>query len=344
MTALVECVPNFSEGRDKSVIRAITNAMESVDGVTLLDVDMGADFNRTVVTIVGPPDAVLEAAINGTRVAMKRIDMSTHSGEHARMGAVDVVPFIPISGTSMADCVDLSVRFAEQASEEFGLPVYLYAESARVDERIRLPDIRRGEYEGLKDKFSDPDWHPDFGPAEFKPTMGATASGARNILIAYNVNLNTNDKPSANQIAGKLRSSGVLKKDAGGQKIIGPDGKPERIPGQFQSLQAAGWMYNDDIAQVSMNLLDYSLTGLHTVTEAIRNEAAIMGLKVTAGEIVGLVPLNAILNAGEFYIEDSDNTDTRGLVNAAISGLKLDILGEFIPEERIIEWAAEVIE
>jgi len=344
MTALVECVPNFSEGRDKSVIRAITNAMSSVDGVTLLDVDMGADFNRTVVTIVGPPNAVLEAAINGTRVAIERIDMSDHSGEHARMGAVDVVPFIPISGVSMADCVDLSIRFAEQASDEFGLPVYLYAESARLDGRIRLPDIRRGEYEGLENKFSDPDWHPDFGPAEFKPTMGATASGARNILIAYNVNLNTDNKSSANLIAGKLRSSGVLKKDVDGQKVIGPDGKAERILGKFEALQAAGWMYNEDIAQVSMNLLDYSLTGLHSVTEAIRNEAEAMGLKVTAGEIVGLVPLNAILNAGEFYIADSDNAETRRLVDAAICGLKLDVLGEFIPEERIIEWAAEVIE
>ena len=340
MAALIECVPNFSEGRDTAIIDAITEAMTSVEGVTLLDVDMGADFNRTVVTIVGPPDAVLEAAICGTEIALERIDMSKHSGEHDRMGAVDVVPFIPISNATMADCVELSVKFAELASEKFGLPIYLYAESARSDDRIRLPDIRRGEYEGLIEKLAKPEWSPDYGPIEFKPTMGVTATGARNILIAYNVNLDTNDKASANKIAGKLRTSGVLKKDADGQKILGPDGKPERIPGKFQSLQAAGWMYNDDIAQVSMNLLDYTLTGLHSITEAIRDEASEMGLEVTAGELVGLVPLNAILDAGRFYNIDLAVTQTRELVDAAISGLKLDVLDTFIPDERIIEWAA----
>ena len=343
MPPLVECVPNFSEGRDLAIINAITDAMTSVEGVALLDVDMGADFNRTVVTIVGPPDCVLEAAINGTRVAIERIDMTNHCGEHARMGAVDVVPFIPISNVSMSECVNLSVLYAERASEEFGLPVFLYAESARDDERVRLPDIRRGEYEGLAEKFADPSWRPDYGPAEFKPKMGATASGARNILIAYNVNLDTADKGSANKIAGKLRTSGVLKKDDSGEKIIGTDGKPERIPGQFKSLQAAGWMYNDDTAQVSMNLLDYSATGLHSVTEAIRCEASDMALRVTAGELVGLLPLNAMLDAGRYYHENPEDATEMDLVQSAVIGLQLDVLGEFIPEERIIEWAAEVI-
>ena len=188
MAALIECVPNFSEGQDATVIKAITDAMVSVDGVTLLDVDMGADFHRTVVTIVGPPDAVLEAAIIGTGVALERIDMTKHSGEHDRMGAVDVVPFIPISGATMSDCIELSIKFAEEVSERFDLPVYLYAKSARLDNRIRLPDIRRGQYEGLPEKITNPEWEPDYGPAEFKPKMGATATGARNILIAYNVN------------------------------------------------------------------------------------------------------------------------------------------------------------
>lgn len=343
MAALIECVPNFSEGQDATVIKAITDAMTSIDGVTLLDVDMGADFNRTVVTIVGGPEAVLEAAIIGTGVALERIDMSKHTGEHDRMGAVDVVPFIPISGATMSDCVELSIRYAEEVSEKFGLPVYLYAKSARLDNRIRLPDIRRGQYEGLAEKIVDPEWQPDFGPAEFKPTMGATATGARNILIAYNVNLDTDDKSSANRIAGKLRSSGVLKKDENGEKIIGEDGKAERIPGRFNSLQAAGWMYNDDIAQVSMNLLDYSATGLHSVTDAIRDEAATLGLKVTAGELVGLVPLEAILDAGRHYAGDTDITDPRILVDTAISKLQLDVLDGFNPDERIIEWAAELI-
>ena len=342
MPPLVECVPNFSEGRDEVVIRAITDAMVAVDGVTLLDVDMGADFNRTVVTILGEPEAVLEAAINGTRIAIDRIDMSNHSGEHARMGAVDVVPFIPISDVSMSECVELSIRYADYVSSEFNLPVYLYAESAQNDQRIRLPDIRKGEYEGLAAKILDPVWIPDYGPAEFQPSMGATASGARNILIAYNVNLDTDDKGLANIIAGKLRTSGVLKKDQDGNKIIGSDGKPLRIPGRFQSLQAAGWMYNDDTAQVSMNLLDYTVTGLHSVTEAIREEAAVLGLSTTAGELVGLVPLNAMIDAGKFYIEGSANDDQRVWVDAAISSLQLDVLDSFIPDNRIIEWAAGV--
>ena len=342
MPPLVECVPNFSEGRDEVVIRAITDAMVAVDGVTLLDVDMGADFNRTVVTILGEPEAVLEAAINGTRIAIDRIDMSNHSGEHARMGAVDVVPFIPISDVSMSECVELSIRYADYVSSEFNLPVYLYAESAQNDQRIRLPDIRKGEYEGLAAKIVDPEWIPDYGPAEFKPSMGATASGARNILIAYNVNLDTDDKSLANIIAGKLRTSGVLKKDQDGNKIIGSDGKPLRIPGRFQSLQAAGWMYNDDTAQVSMNLLDYTVTGLHSVTEAIREEAAVLGLSTTAGELVGLVPLNAMIDAGKFYIEGSSKEHQRVWVDAAISSLQLDVLDSFTPDNRIIEWAAGV--
>ncbi|MDG1525852.1 MAG: glutamate formimidoyltransferase [Candidatus Thalassarchaeaceae archaeon] len=340
MQGLVECVPNFSEGRDSAIIKAITDAMISIEGVTLLDVDMGADFNRTVVTIVGPPEQVLKAALSGTKVALERIDMTKHSGEHDRMGAVDVVPFIPISDFTMDDCVDLSIRYAEHASREFGLPVYLYAESARFDNRVRLPDIRRGEYEGLSEKLLDPTWKPDYGPSEFKPKMGVTASGARNILIAYNVNLDTDDKASANRIAGKLRTSGVIKKDEDGQKIIGDDGVVQRIPGKFESLQAAGWMFNENTAQVSMNLLDYSKTNLHSVTEAIRSEAALMGLKVTAGELVGLVPLNALLDAGRFYNSDAGDSDHTELVNAAITGLQLDVLDIFNPNERIIEWAA----
>jgi glutamate formiminotransferase/formiminotetrahydrofolate cyclodeaminase len=340
MSGLVECVPNFSEGRDVAIINAITDAMISIEGVTLLDVDMGADFNRTVVTIVGPPEAVLEASICGTRVALELIDMSKHTGEHDRMGAVDVVPFIPISGSSMAECVELSVKYAEHVSNEFGLPIYLYAESARTEQRVRLPDIRRGEYEGLSEKLLDPAWKPDYGPSEFKPKMGVTASGARNILIAYNVNLDTDDKASANRIAGKLRTSGVIKKDEDGQKIFGDDGKVQRIPGKFESLQAAGWMFNENTAQVSMNLLDHSKTNLHSVTEAIRSEAALMGLKVTAGELVGLVPLNALLDAGRFYDSDTGNSDHTELVNAAIKGLQLDVLDIFNPNERIIEWAA----
>ena len=335
---LVECVPNFSEGKDVEIINAITNAMKEVEGVTLLDVDMGADFNRTVVTIVGPPSSVLEAAIVGTEVALELIDMSTHTGEHARMGAVDVVPFIPISDVTMEECVKLSIQYAEEVSSRFDLPIYLYAKAARKSDRIRLPDIRRGEYEGFAEKINDDNWIPDFGPSVFNQKWGVTATGARNILIAYNVNLNTDDKIPANRIAGKIRTSGVLMKDENGNKIFDEDGKALRTPGKFEALQAAGWMYNEQTAQVSMNLLDYDKSSLHEVTEAISTEANEMGLTTTAGELVGLVPLNAMLDAGRYY--HGNDADVEVLVEAAISGLKLDVLEPFNPKERIIEWAA----
>jgi len=337
---LVECVPNFSEGKDKEIIDSITSAMLSVTGVKLLDVDMGADFNRTVVTIVGPPDAVLESILIGTEVALQSIDMRNHKGEHARMGAIDVVPFIPVQGVTMDQCVELAERYAKIASEKFGLSVYLYAKAARHDSRIRLPDIRRGEYEGFEEKISDPQWIPDYGPIQFNPKYGVTASGARPILIAYNVNLDTNDKSITNRIAGKLRTSGVIMKDESGNKVLGDDGKPLRISGRFKSLQGAGWMYDEKTAQVSMNLLNYDETGLHHVTDAIRELAAESGNITTAGELVGLVPLQAIIDAGIHYhgSEASENV----LITAAIEGLQLHELGDFIVEKRIIEFAAGV--
>ena len=337
--SLVECVPNFSEGNDKDVIEQIIRPVRDASGVSLLDVDMGSDFNRTVVTMVGEPEEVLKTVIECTRVAVELIDMRRHTGEHSRMGAVDVVPFIPIKGVSMDDCVNLSERYAKTISEELDLPIFLYAEAARKPQRIRLPDVRRGEYEGLEEKISSPDWAPDYGPAEFKPKMGATATGARPILIAYNVNLDTKDKSKANSIASKIRTSGSLVKDENGKKIIGEDGKPLRKPGIFQSLQAAGWMYDESTAQVSMNLLDHSETGLHDVTEAICREAEKIGLNVTAGELVGLVPLNAMLAAGQYYQGDGGASDVNSIVEQAISGLMLDKLSDFEPKSCIIEWA-----
>ena len=336
---LVECVPNFSEGRDKSVIGRITAPIEAIPGVTLLDVDMGADFNRTVVTMVGNPDDVLKAAIECTIVASELIDMRGHTGEHARMGAVDVVPFIPISGVSIEECASLSEIYAETVSQKLDLPVYLYAEAARSEQRVRLPDIRRGEYEGLQEKMQSEIWAPDYGPREFNPKLGATATGARQILIAYNVNLNSDDKTKANSIASMIRTSGSLVKDVNGEKIIGEDGIPLRNPGKFEALQAAGWMYDDSTAQVSMNLLDHKVTGLHHVTEAIREESQKIGLNVVAGELVGLVPLEAMISAGRNYHKEPDSADESSLVDAAIKGLMLDILGEFNPESSIIEWA-----
>ena len=335
---LVECVPNFSEGRDRVIIDSILEPIITTDGVTLLDVDMGADFNRTVVTMVGEPESVLRAAIECTTIAIDLIDMRDHSGEHARMGAVDVVPFIPIRGVSMTDCVDLSHRYAKSVSKALSLPVYMYAHSSSSDQRVRLPDIRKGEYEGLESKITSEEWTPDYGPSEFMPTMGATATGARSILVAYNVNLNTDDKGKANLIASKIRSSGAIVRDEQGEILRSDDGMPIRTPGIFEQLQAAGWMYDETTAQVSMNLLNHSVTGLHDVTDAIHNEASKIGLKVVAGELVGLVPLEAMLDAGRHYHEGGNSNEST-LVRAAIDGLMLDRLNTFNAHSSIIEWA-----
>ena len=336
---LVECVPNFSEGRDESIINEITESILKVSDVTLLDVDIGYDFNRTVVTIVGTPEAVLEAAIVSTSVAIRLIDMTRHSGEHARMGAVDVVPFIPIQNSTMEDCISLSERYAKIVSDRFGIPVYLYANSARSMERRRLPDIRRGEYEGLEEKLSMEIWKPDYGPSTFVPKTGAIASGARQVLIAYNINLNTNDKKLANIIAGKIRTSGTISKDSDGNKIRDNEGKPVRIPGMFQSLQAAGSMYDENTAQVSMNLLDHTVTGLHEVTDAVRLEADLLGLKVTSSELVGLVPLQAMIEAGRHYNGNREIHDQNIILQEAVDGLGLNGLEEFVPAKSIIELA-----
>ena len=337
---LVECVPNFSEGQDKAIIDLIIQPILDNKSVTLLDIDMGGDFNRTVVTMVGDPESVLQTVTECTSIALELIDMRHHSGEHARMGAVDVVPFIPIKGVTMDECIELSNRYAKYVSDAHSLPVYLYAKSAQYPSRVRLPDVRKGEYEGLQKKLESPDWKPDFGPAKFQPTMGATATGARNFLIAYNVNLNTTDKSKANTIASKIRTSGTIVKDENGETVRDKNGIVQRIPGMFEELQAAGWMYNEDTAQVSMNLLDYSVTGLHDVTETIKVEASKLGLEAVAGELVGLVPLQAIIDAGNFY-SDTNIQDVDTLVKIAIDGLMLERIESFDPYQNIIEWAIE---
>ncbi|MGA1848270.1 MAG: glutamate formimidoyltransferase [Thermoplasmatota archaeon] len=340
MERIVECVPNFSEGKDMAVIEAIAGAVRSVKGVKLLDVDPGADFHRTVFTFVGGPDDVVEAAFQAAKVGTGLIDMTRHKGEHARMGALDVCPFIPIKGVTMDDCTELAKRFGKRMWEELGIPVFLYANSARRPDRERLPDIRKGEYEALEEKFKDPDFEPDFGQPIFVPKSGATATGARQILIAYNVNLATNDKSIASNIAGLIRTSGVLKKDENGEKVIGPDGKPERIPGRFEGVQGGGMMYNEDIAQISMNLLDFQGANMNDVYEACREEAGKLGTSVTGSEIVGLVPKEALLIAGRFYSERDGSliTDEEELVSLAVSNLGLNQLYEFKPEEKVIDY------
>lgn len=344
MEKIVECVPNFSEGRDKSVIDAISAAIKTVDGVKLLNVDPGADFNRTVYTFVGEPESVLEAAFQAAKVGTALIDMTKHKGEHARMGALDVMPFIPIKGVTQDDCIKLSKKFGERMAKELGVPVFLYANSATKPERVRLPDIRKGEYEALEEKFKNPGFTPDYGRPVFVPKSGATATGAREILIAYNINLNTNDKSIASKISGKIRTSGVIKKDKNGEKIIGPDGKPERIPGRFKGVQAGGMMHDENIAQISMNLLNYHTVSLHDVYEASSEEAKKLGVKVAGSEIVGLVPKEALVLAGKFYLEKEGKaalTDEEELVAIAIERLGLSQLYPFNPEEKVIEYMVE---
>ena len=336
---LVECVPNFSEGRDAEIIDKITNCILSVNGVSLLDVDMGYDFNRTVITIVGDPESVLTAAIESSKIAYRLINMENHTGEHSRMGAVDVVPFIPLSNATLELCTELSERYAKEISSSCGIPIYLYGHAARNQSRISLPNIRKGEYEGIGKKIILDEWKPDYGPSIFIPKSGVTATGSRNMLIAYNVNLNTSDKSLANKISGIIRTSGILIKDNNGFKVLDEYGKPTRTTGIFPSLQAAGWMYDENTAQVSMNLLDYNITGLYEVTEYIKKEANKIGLEVISSELVGLVPLKAFINAGKMYVRNFESLNNTELVDAAITGLKLDIIGEFLPEEKIIEWS-----
>ena len=343
MEKIVECVPNFSEGKDKSVIDAISAAIKTVDGVKLLNVDPGADFNRTVYTFVGEPETVLEAAFQAAKIGLALIDMAKHKGEHARMGALDVMPFIPIKGVTQEDCIRLSKKFGERMAKELGVPVFLYANSAKKPERVRLPGIRKGEYEALEEKFKDPSFAPDYGKAVFVPKSGTTATGAREILIAYNINLDTNDKSIAGKIAGKIRTSGVLKKDKNGEKIIGPDGKPERIPGKFKGVQAGGMMYDENIAQISMNLLNYKEVNLHDVFETCSEEATKLGAKVTGSEIVGLLPKESLVMAGRFYSEKEKIkiTNEDELVNFAIDKLGLSELYPFNPEEKVIDYMVE---
>ena len=341
---IVECVPNFSEGRDRAVIDAIGAAIKSVQGVKLVNVDPGADFNRTVFTFVGAPGDVLEAAVRAARVGTSLIDMTKHKGEHPRNGALDVVPFIPIKGTTFEECDILARMFGERVWNELRIPVYLYARSARTPSRVRLPDIRKGEYEALPEKLKGLDFRPDIGEPIFVPRSGIIVTGTRQLLIAYNVNLDTGDKSIASAISGKIRSSGSFKTNEKGEKVLGPDGQPIKVPGYLKEVQAGGMMFNENIAQVSMNLLDYQVTNLQHAFEACREEAGRLGARVTGSEIVGLVPKEALLNAGRFYAGDQGpgpNPTDEALMKLAVSNLGLDQLYEFKFHEKVIDMLVE---
>jgi glutamate formiminotransferase / formiminotetrahydrofolate cyclodeaminase len=329
---IVECVPNFSEGRDPAIIEAIADSVRQCQGVTLLDVDPGESTNRTVVTFVGEPDPVVEAAFQAARTAYELIDMRGHSGEHPRLGAVDVVPFIPVAGVTMEECVELSRRFGERVGRELGVPIYLYEDAQPQAHRRAMRQIRAGEYEGLAEKIRQPEWAPDFGPAEFNPRSGATVTGARFFLIAYNVNI-LGTKNQAHRLALNVREQGRTAKDAEGRQV--------QEPGRFKDVKGLGWELEEHaIAQVSMNLDNYRVSPMHQVYEAIREDARELNVAVAGSEIVGLVPLEAILMAADYYIEKEGLfiLDERQKIRLAVDRLGLSSIHPFRPEEKIIEY------
>jgi glutamate formiminotransferase / formiminotetrahydrofolate cyclodeaminase len=346
MKQLIECVPNFSEGRDMAVIKQITNAIEAVDGVKLLDVDPGKATNRTVVTFVGEPEAVLEAAFQAIKTACAVIDMSKHTGEHPRMGATDVCPLIPIANISMEETAAWARKLGERVGRELDLPIYLYESAASRPERKNLATIRAGEYEGLADKFSKADWKPDFGPAVFNPKSGATAIGARDFLIAYNVNLNTTSVRRANSVAFDVREKGRVKNDpVTGKPMNDANGEPLREPGVLKGVKAIGWFIEEyGVAQISMNITDTRLTPLHMAFEACHESANRRGMRVTGSELVGLVPLEVMLEAGRYFLrkqQRSVGVSTQELLKIAVKSMGLDELAPFDPQQKIIEYNLE---
>jgi glutamate formiminotransferase / formiminotetrahydrofolate cyclodeaminase len=345
MEPIIECVPNFSEGRRPEVIKQITDVIETVDGVRLLNVDPGKATNRTVVTFVGSPAAVIEAAFQAIRVAGEVIDMRQHKGEHPRMGATDVCPLIPIAGITMEETAAWAQRLAQRVGEELQLPVYLY-EAAQPDKtRSNLSVIRAGEYEGFFKKIGAPEWKPDFGPAEFDARRGATVIGARDFLVAYNVNLNTTSTRRANSIAFDVREAGRVLREGDpitGKIVTGADGKPVHIPGTLKAVKAIGWYIEEyGVAQISMNLTNLEVTPVHKAFDEVCRAAAERGIRVTGSELVGLIPLQALLDAGRYFLEKQQRSvgvSEKELIRIAILSMGLDELGPFVPEERIIEY------
>lgn len=348
MEKLIECVPNFSEGRDLSVIKQITDVVESCDGVKLLDVDPGYSTNRTVVTFVGAPDEVVEAAFQAVKKAQEVIDMSRHKGDHPRFGATDVLPLVPIAGVSMEECAGYARKLGERIGNELGIPVYLYENAASEEKRRNLANCRAGEYEGLKDKMASDDWKPDLGPSEFNESVarsGAVAVGARDFLIAVNFNLNTTSTRRANAIAFDVREKGRVKREGDpitGKPVLDENGEPVLIPGTLKGTKAIGWFIAEyGIAQVSMNITNLSQTPLHIAFDEVLDKAQKRGLRVTGLEIVGLVPKNAIIDAGKYYLRKqrrSIGVTEAEIVKIAIKSMGLDDLKPFVPDEKMIEY------
>ncbi len=348
---IVECVPNFSEGRDKGVIKEITDAIVSVEGVTLLDVDPGEATNRTVVTFVGEPEAVAEAAFRGVKRASELIDMRHHKGAHPRIGATDVVPFIPVANITLEECAEMARTLARRIYEELQIPTYNYEAAASRPERRNLAVCRQGEYEGLEKRISDPDEAPDFGPGEFTEQAarsGATVVGARDFLIAVNFNLNTTSTRRANAIAFDVREKGRPKREGGsvvGKPIKDENGEPIMIPGTLKGTKAIGWFIDEyGIAQVSMNITDIRQTPLHVAFDEVSRAAAARGLRVTGTEIVGLVPKSSLIEAGKYFLrkqQRSTGLPDRELIRFAVISMGLDQLAPFNPQEKVIEYMLE---
>lgn len=345
---LIECVPNISEGRDEAKIAMISSVVETVEGVKLLDVDPGKATNRTVITFVGEPEPVIEAAFLLIKKAAELIDMSKHSGEHPRFGATDVCPLVPISNITLEETATYAHKLGERVGKELGIPGYFYEAAAKEAKRKNLANCRSGEYEGLAKKLTDPEWKPDFGPAEFNAQVvqtGATAISARDFLIAYNVNLNTTSTRRANAVAFDIREAGRVKREGNpitGKKIIGSDGEPERIPGKLKAVKGIGWYIEEyGIAQISYNLTNISITSMHVAFDETCKAAEKRGLRVTGSELIGLIPLQAMLDAADYYLikqQRSLGVSESEKIKIAIKSLGLDDLKPFDPQEKIIEY------
>src|SRR5881392_3050153 len=345
MQKLIECVPNFSEGRDLAVIRQITGVIESADGVSLLDVDPGASTNRTVTTFVGNPNAAVEAAFRAIKKAAELIDMRKHKGAHPRMGGTDVCPFIPVSNVSWEEAITCSNQLGKRVGEELNIPIYLYERAAKNKARANLSVIRAGEYEGFFDKIKQREWKPDFGPSVFNEKSGATVIGVRDFLVAYNVNLNTKAVRRANSVAFDVREQGRVKTEDGtpyGKPVLDANGEPVRIPGMLKHVKAIGWFVKEyGIAQVSMNLTNIEETPLHAAFDACVEAASKRGLRVTGSEIVGMVPKKCLVDAGRYFLRKqqwSEGASEEELIDIAICSMGLSELKPFDPNEKVIEF------
>jgi glutamate formiminotransferase/formiminotetrahydrofolate cyclodeaminase len=345
---LIECVPNISEGRDINKINDIANIVETVEGVKLLDIDPGNTTNRTVITFVGEPQPVIEAAFLLIQKASTLIDMSKHSGEHPRFGATDVCPLVPISGITLEETAEYAKQLGKRIGEELNIPVYLYENAAQEEKRVNLANCRYGEYEGLKKKLSDPEWKPDFGASEYSDDVaktGATAISARDFLVAYNVNLNTTSTRRANAIAFDIREAGRFKREgnpATGKKVLDANGEPIRVPGKLKAVKGIGWYIDEyGIAQISYNLTNISITSMHVAFDETCKAAQKRGLRVTGSELIGLIPLKAMLDAGDYFLRKQNRSlgiSEAEKIKIAVKSLGLDDLKPFNPNEKIIEY------